>query len=154
MGLNVGGYIRGPWWKYTEDKETTRRCFVIAWGNVVKTPKEDYKDLRRVKFIIKTGRGAGRNERHLVCVSYGEMQSTVIMGAMEKGDIVLVFGTWIESVYNTKKGRKTSYEMKVNFIIPQGLVFFLLNLYSAGNVQQIVDAYENEEADPFESDYE
>lgn len=153
MSKNVGGYLRGPWWRYHSDDELkTRRCFVVAWGNIVKHPQETYTDMRRIKFVIKTGRGAGRNEKHLVCVNYGEQESAVIMRAMELGDIVLCFGTWIETVSKTKKGTKPTYEMKVNFIIPQGLILFLLKLYSSGGVQQIVDAYDNADADVWESD--
>ena len=149
---NIGGYIRGPWWRYNEDGISTRRCFVVAWGNIIKHPEEKYKDLRIVRFVIKTGRGAGRNERHLVCVAYGERTSDVIMRAMELGDVVLVCGTWVEKPYETKKGVKTIYECHVNFIIPQGLIGFLLDMYSTGSIQQLVEDHRNEDADVMEFD--
>lgn len=154
MSANVGGYLRGPWWRYQSDDETkTRRCFVIAWGNIVNEPSEKFKDLRSIRFAIKTGRGAGRNEKHLVCVGYGERLSTVVMRAMEKGDIVLCAGTWVESMQSkTKKGVKATYEMRVNFIIPFGLIGFLLDLYSMPDMQNKVEDYHNEDADVWESD--
>ena len=64
MSANVGGYIRGPWWRYVgSDDETTRRCFVVAWGNIVREPLERYQETSVTRFVIKTGRGAGRKER-------------------------------------------------------------------------------------------
>ena len=125
---------------------------MIAWGHIVKDPLERYHDLRAVKFVIKTGRGAGRNEKHLVCVGYGELLSPVVMGAMEKGDVVLGAGTGTEKVSKTKSGVKPTYEMRVNYIIPQGLIHFLLELYTSGSVQKVIDAYQNEDADVWESD--
>lgn len=152
---NVGGYLRGPWWRYPgrDDETKTRRCFVIAWGAVVKEPSERYKDLRIIRFVIKTGRGAGRDEKHLVCVGYGERLSAVIMRALEKHDVVFCAGTWVETVTKTKKGEKPLYEMRVNFIIPFGLIGFLLDLYSTDGIQKLIDEYNNEAPDPFEQDY-
>lgn len=153
MSKNVGGYIRGPWWRYNgKDDENTRRCFVIAWGHVVQHPEEWYRDLRMIRFVIKTGRGAGRNEKHLVCVAYGESTAEVIMRAMEKGDIVLVCGTWVEKPYNTKKGPKVGYECRVNFIVPQELIGFLLDLYGTPQITKIVADRQNEDADVWEGD--
>lgn len=125
---------------------------MIAWGAIVRDPNEKYKDLRMIRFIIKTGRGANRKEKYLVCIGYGERLSTVVMRAMEKGDVVLVAGTWVETVIKTKKGEKTVYECQVNFIIPQGLIGFLLDLYSMPHLRQMVENRDNEEADIWESD--
>ena len=131
MGRNIGGYIRGPWWKYIgHDDEKTRRCFVIAWGHLVKDPKETYKNLRTIRFVLKTGRGAGRNEKHLACVAYGEELAATIMSALEKNDVVAVFGTWTERPIHTKKGEKSVYECTVNFVVVQALIGFLLELFS------------------------
>jgi len=154
MSANVGGYLRGPWWRYqTDDEDQTRRCFVIAWGNIVKEPSEKFKDLRSIKFVIKTGRGAGRSEKHLVCVGYGEQMSAVVMRAMEKGDVVFVAGTWVEKMKSrTKKGIHPTYEMRVNFIIPMGLVGFLLDLYATPAITGAVEEHRNGEADVWESD--
>ena len=154
MSANVGGYLRGPWWRYQGEEETeTRRCFVVAWGNIVADPSEKYKDLRVIRFAIKTGRGAGRTEKHLVCVGYGERTSAVVMRAMEKGDVVFCAGTWVEKLKSkTKKGIKTTYEMRVNFIIPMGLIGFLLDLYSTPYISGKVEERKNEEADVWESD--
>lgn len=153
MSANVGGYIRGPWWRYQgTDEETTRRCFVAAWGNIVRDPSEKYKDLRIIRFAIKTGRGAGRTEKHLVCVGYGERIAATVMRAMEKGDVVLVCGTWTEKQSKTKKGIKPTYECRVNFIIPQGLIGFLLDLYSMPQMQKMVEERQNDEADVWESE--
>ena len=152
---SFGGYLRGPWWRYAGDDETeTRRCFVIAWGNIVKDPQDNYKDGHRsIRFVIKTGRGANRSEKHLVCVAYGDRISAVIMRAMEKCDIVLCAGTWVEKLkVKTKKGIKKMYECQVNFIVPLDLVRFLLDLYSLPELQKSVADYRNAEADPWESD--
>lgn len=153
MSASQGGYIRGPWWRYREDEETTRHCFVLAWGNIVREPTDLYKqDLRSIRFVIKTGRGAGRTEKHLVCAAYGDQMSAVVMRAMEKGDIVLVAGTWVEKQTKTKKGVKPIYEMRVNFIIPLGLISFLLELYATPDITSAVEARRNEDADVWESD--
>lgn len=154
MSANIGGYLRGPWWKYPSDDETeTRRCFVIAWGNIVNEPKEKFRETRSIQFAIKTGRGSGRNEKHLVCVCFGETHCAVVMRAMERGDVVLVCGTWIERLKSrTKKGIKTTYECRVNFIIPQGLIAFLLDLYGTPAITGAVEARQNEEQDVWESD--
>ena len=153
MSANVGGYIRGPWWRYQDEpNEKTRRCFVVAWGNIVRAPEEKYKDLRIIRFAIKTGRGAGRNEKHLVCVSYGERLTAVVMRALEKDDVVFCAGTWVETTYKTKKGEKPMYEMRVNFIFPLGLVGFLLDLYAAPAARQMIAEHQNEDADTWESD--
>ena len=153
MSANIGGYLRGPWWRYQDtDDEKTRRCYVIAWGNIVTDPEEKFEKLRLIRFAIKTGRGAGRNEKHLVCVGYGERVSAVVMRAMEKGDVVFCAGTWVETTYKTKKGVKPMYEMRVNFIFPMGLVGFLLDLYTTPAVKQMVEERQNEDADVWESD--
>lgn len=146
--------MRGPWWKYVTDKdEKVRRCFVVAWGNIVKAPKERYDDLRSVKFVIKTGRGAGREEKYLVCAAYGERLTSVIMSALGKGDIVLVCGTWTENLKSkTKKGIKTTYECRVNFIVPFELIGYLLDMYGSKDIQKMVEDYRNEDADVWESD--
>ncbi|MBR7150408.1 MAG: hypothetical protein IKD01_05270 [Oscillospiraceae bacterium] len=154
MSMNVGGYIRGPWWRYiTDDEEKVRRCFVVAWGNVVANPSETYKDQSIVRFTIKTGRGAGRNEKHLNCVAFGVQISAVIMRAMERGDVVFCAGTWTEkSGVKTKKGVKPIYEMRVNFIVPLGLMGFLLDLYGTPEITSLVQARQDEDADPWEGD--
>lgn len=152
---NHGGYLRGPWWKYPGEEGSAtpiRRCFVIAWGDVVIDTEEEYKTARSVRFVIKTGRGAGRKEKHLVCVAYGETMSSVVMRAMEKGDTVFCAGTWVEKIYMTKKGKKLGYEMQVHFIVPQGLIGFLLDLYSAPEAHRIAESRKNEEADVWEGD--
>ena len=154
MSRNVGGYLRGPWWRHTDDESNSaRRCFVIAWGNIVKQPKDQmHHDLRVIEFVIKTGRGAGRNEKYLVCKAYGETIAAVVMRAMEKGDIVFVAGTWREYKYQSKKGEKMRYEAQINFIIPFCLIAFLLELYATDGVQKLVDDYRNADADVWESD--
>lgn len=153
MSANVGGYLRGPWWRYlSDDEEKTRRCYVIAWGHIVKEPSEKFKDLRSIKFVIKTGRGSGRTEKHLVCVGYGERTSAVVMRAMEKDDVVFCAGTWVEKQSKTKKGIHPTYEMRVNFIIPMGLIGFLLDLYSTPQITGAVEGRRNEDADVWESD--
>lgn len=153
MSANVGGYIRGPWWRYqNEPEEKTRRYFVIAWGNIVNDPKETFKDLRRVRFAIKTGRGAGRSEKHLVCTAFGERIPTMVMRALERGDVVLVCGTWVETQSKTKKGVKPTYECRVNFILPLELVGFLMNLNALPELQQMIENRMDEEADVWESD--
>ena len=140
-----GGYIRGPWWKYKkEEDERIRRCFVIAWGYIVKDPDFHYSERRNssiIRFIIKTGRGANRNEKHLVCVSWGEKEAAIIMRSMEKGDIVLCAGTWVERTKMSKKQGKEVpiYEMHTNYIVPLGLISFILDLY---NVAQRMKAIE------------
>lgn len=126
---------------------------MIAWGHIVKQPKDImHHDLRTIQFVIKTGRGAGRNEKHLVCKAYGESIAAVVMRAMEKGDIVFVAGTWREFQYVSKKGPTMQYEAQVNFIIPFGLIAFLLDLYATDGVQKLIDDYKNEDADVWESD--
>lgn len=154
MSFNVGGYLRGPWWRYTGDDETeTRRCYVIAWGYIVMNPQETYKNMRSVKFVLKTGRGAGRAEKYLVCRAYGEQICTVIASAMEKGDIVCILGTWTESLKSkTKKGVKPTYECRANFIIPQGLVGFLMDMYSTEGIKNFIEEYKNADSDVWESD--
>ena len=172
----LGGYLRGPWWRYPgqDDETKTRRCFVAAWGNIVRDPNEKYRhNMRTARFIIKTGRGAGREEKHLVCVCYGETLSNTIVSALEKGDIVFLCGIWVETSWKTKKGLKPHYECRVGFIIPLGFVGFILELFDASarmtmglpkfvyglymdeQLRQIAEknAEKDDEADPWESDY-
>lgn len=109
--------------------------------------------MRSIRFVIKTGRGANRNERHLLCVSYGEDINTVIMAAMEKGDVVFCAGTWSEREHKNKKGeKKRTYEMRVNFILPFALVGFLFDLYGTPSISDAVQARQDEDADIWESD--
>ena len=140
-----GGYIRGPWWKYqSDDEERVRRCFVIAWGYIVKDPDERYSEKRNsslIRFVLKTGRGANRNEKHLVCVSWGEKETAIIMRSMEKGDLVLCAGTWVE---RAKKGAnlktdKPVYEMHTNYIVPVARISFLLELYTISQRMKGID---------------
>lgn len=153
MKSTVGGYIRGPWWRYDNDNMNTRRCFVIAWGSIVKQPKDRmYNDVRSVQFVIKTGRGAGRKEKHLVCTAYGETLSSVVMRAMEIGDVVIIAGQWYELKYRNKKGDAMRYEARVHTIIPMGLIHYLLELYATESVQKLVEEYRNADADVWESD--
>ena len=154
MSKAFGGYLRGPWWRYlSDDTAKTRRCFVIAWGEIIKEPIENFRnDVHSVQFAIRTGRGEGRNEKSLYCVAYGNTFVSLIAKAMERHDVVLLCGIWTERKYKTKKGDSMSYECKVGFIIPQGLVAFLLDMYSSGKVQNMMDEYYNEDADVWESD--
>ena len=146
--------MRGPWWRYSgDDEEKTRRCFVIAWGNVVVSPKEEFKDLRSVKFAIKTGRGADRNERHLVCVAYGKGIVPVIARAAERGDMILACGTWVEKLKSrTKKGIHPTYECHVKFVIPLGLIGFLYDLYCLPDLHRKIEERNNDAPDGWESD--
>ena len=151
--VNDGGYLRGPWWCYNgEDPHDIRRCFVIAWGHIVKQPHEMFENLRCIQFIIKTGRGAGREEKHLLCEGTGDQISTIVMRAMDKGDVVCCMGTWEERLnVQTKKGVKRMFKMKVHFIIPQGLVGFGLDLYGLSELHKMIEEHQNEAADPWES---
>ena len=154
MSANVGGYLRGPWWRYLwKDDEKVRRCFVAAWGNIVLQPSESYDGASATRFVIKTGRGAGRNEKHLACVSYGDRMARVVANACEKGDIVFVCGTWVET---TKKNRKDEvvpvYECNATIVIPMGLIGFLLDLYCTPEIRQAVNRWKDGAADPWESD--
>jgi hypothetical protein len=154
MSANVGGYLRGPWWRYmTGDDEKTRRCFVVAWGNIVRAPSEKYESLNITRFVIKTGRGAGRNERHLACCAYGDRMARVIANACEKGDVVFLCGTWVETTRTNKKGKTvTVYECHTNILIPIGLIGFLLDLYCTPEIRQAVNRYKDGMQDPWESD--
>lgn len=154
MSMNAGGYLRGPWWRYMgENEEKTRRCYVVAWGHIVNQPKEYFKNVRSIRFAIKCGRGAGRTEKHLLCSCYGDTECATVMRAMEKGDIVLVFGTWVESLKSkTKKGIKTTYEMQVKYIIPSELIFKGMILLSMPQIDKMIDDFNNETPDKWESD--
>lgn len=141
-----GGYIRGPWWRYKSDDESrVRRCFVIAWGYIVKDPDEYYSERRSrttIKFILKTGRGANRNEKHLVCVSWGEKEAAIIMRSIEKGDLVLCAGTWVEwSKKGSLKFEPYKYEMHTNYIVPLGLISFMLDLYAVNEKMKATDLH-------------
>lgn len=155
MSESGGGYLRGPWWQFRADDDTkTRRCYVIAWGPIVKNPVDLYKKgLRSIHFIIKTGRGAGRNEKHLKCVCYGEKLTAVIMQAMERGDHVLCCGTWVEQLQPHTKKKNPIYEMQVSFILPLGLIGFLLELYlSSEAAKKALERHQNEDADDWYGD--
>lgn len=154
MSMNAGGYLRGPWWKYLgDDEEKTRRCYVIAWGQIVNQPKETFKNVRTIRFAIKCGRGAGRSEKHLLCSCYGETNCSAVMRAMEHGDIVAVFGTWTERLKSkTKKGIKTTYECSVKFIIPSELIYKGMILCSMPQIDKMIEEYDNEAPDRWESD--
>lgn len=150
---NVGGYIRGPWWRYLQKDEKTRRCFVAAWGNIVKEPRDKYESTNITRFIIKTGRGSGRNEKHLVCVAFGDRMARVIASACEKGDVVFVCGTWVETMRKNRHNEVVPvYECHTNIIIPMGLIGFLLDLYSTPEIRQAVNRYKDGASDPWESD--
>lgn len=164
--MQEGGYIRGPWWWYTDDDHNAvRRCFVIAWGHVALIP-ETRKDYRRISFALKTGRGPaggkdqygrpdGHNEKYLVCDAFGESIVSTVIRALERKDIVLCAGQWVERMSQTKKhGRKWTYAMRVNFIFPLGLVGFLLDLYSTPEITAAVERRRNEAPDVWESDGE
>ena len=156
MSANVGGYLRGPWWRYIyRDDEKTRRCFVVAWGNIVREPSEIYQNTSITRFVLKTGRGAGRNEKHLACVTYGERMANVVAKACEKGDVVYLCGTWVETIRKVKKGGEAPvYECHVNILIPMGLIGFLLDLYSTPEAQQMVNRHKDAVPDVWESDYD
>lgn len=149
-----GGYLRGPWWAYQgEDPMEIRRCFVIAWGKIVKQPYQAFRDTRQIQFVIKTGRGAGREEKHLVCEGWGDRTSTIVMQAMEKGDLVLCAGTWVERRnVKTKKGVKPIYKMEVHFIVPMELVGFTHELYGVPDIHHMINLHRDGQADPWESD--
>lgn len=155
MSANVGGYLRGPWWRYmSTDDEKTRRCYVVAWGNIVREPAEKYQETSVTRFVLKTGRGAGRSEKHLACVSYGERMANVIAKACEKDDVVFLCGTWTETIKKTKKRAAAPvYECTVNILVPMGLVGFLLDLYSTPEAQQMVNRHKDAVPDVWESDY-
>ena len=152
MSANVGGYLRGPWWRYREDDENTKRMFVVAWGNIVIEPKDKYESMNITRFTIKTGRGAGRNEKHLHCCAYGDRMARVIANACEKGDVVFLCGTWVETTRKNRNGKIVPvYEAHVNILIPIGLIGFLLDLYSLPQLHQMISARKNEDSDPWES---
>lgn len=143
-----GGYIRGPWWRYRSDDETkVRRCFVIAWGYLIRDPDEHYSEKRSstmIKFILKTGRGANRNEKHLVCVSWGEKEAAIIMRSLEKGDLCLCAGTWVERTKKSKNqdGKEVPiYEMHTNYIVPLGLISFMLDLYDIATKMKAIELH-------------
>lgn len=155
MSANVGGYLRGPWWQYkSRDPETkTRRCFVTAWGNIVREPSEKYESQSITRFVIKTGRGEGRNEKHLACCAYGDRMARVIANACEKGDVVFICGTWVETTRKNRNGKVVPvYECHVNIMIPMGLIGFLLDLYATPEIRKMVAEYKEADADPWESD--
>ena len=154
MSANVGGYIRGPWWRYLTDAEDeTRRCYVIAWGNLVKTPSEKFNDLRCVKFAIKTGRGAGRAEKHLVCTAYGENICTAVMRSLEKGDVVFAAGTWVEKLKaKTKKGVHPTYEMQVHFIVSLDHVALAHDIYNTPAIMDMIRRRKDDAPDDWLSD--
>lgn len=129
---NLGGYIKGPWWRYDkEGPDVTRRCYVIAWGNIVRPPDEKMIDTRLTKFAIRTGMGADKASKFLLCTSYGEQQHTTIIQALERQDVILTGGTWTERIVGTKNGKKKVYEMRVGFIFPLGLLNLLLDIQRA-----------------------
>ena len=185
--MNPGGYFRGPWWRYVgSDKETTRRCFVAAWGNIVKMPREkmgkvphpEFDEEKRsdiTYFVIKTGRGANRNEKHLSCYTCGDNDANRIARSSSKADIVLCLGTWTEEQkVNRKKQLVPVYQAKINFIINFGHIGFLHRLYEKHrrlemgmdrfiyglyldpNIRAIAEknAAKDDEADPWETDEE
>lgn len=137
----------------SRDDERVRRCFVVAWGNIVIEPGEKYESTSITRFVVKTGRGSGRSEKHLACVAYGDGMARVIASACEKGDVVFLCGTWVETTRRNRNGKVVPvYEAHVNILIPMGLIGFLLDLYCLPQLQKMVEERRNEDADVWESD--
>ena len=72
--------------------------------------------------------------------------------AMERGDIVMALGTWVENLKPKTKKKNPTYEMQVGFIVPLGLIGYLLDLYSSDAVKSAVEQYQNADADVWEGD--
>lgn len=152
----VGGYIRGPWWRYDGDEEAhRRRCYVICWGEIVREPSDTMRNKRQFKFAVKIGRGAERESKYLLCSTYGDSMNSRIMREMEKGDIVLCAGVWTENeAAKTKKGIKKTYEMAAHFCIPLELVWLGITFLKTDEIKKILDGFLQGDADPFEWDGE
>lgn len=79
----------------------------------------------------------------------------VIASACEKGDVVFLCGTWVETTRANRNGKTVPvYECHTNILIPMGLIGFLLDLYCTPEARQMVNRYKDAASDPWESDEE
>lgn len=161
---NIGGFFCGkplpP--KEGEDAERIVRQYAFVWGRAIKDAEDKTVKARSVTFYVKYGEEPNRlysgqkgerrvNGKFLKCQASGTSSVAAVMAAIEKGDIVLCFGRTTRRNTRTQRGDKWLYQMKVDVIIPMGLISFLLRLYASAGIQAILDAEDNEAPDAWEN---
>lgn len=161
---NVGGFFASKQLppKGMENPRETIRQFAILWGKATMDAEDKTKRTHTISFRVKYGEEPNRNysgqkgEKHTIghymeCHTSGNANIASVMAAVEKGDVVLCVGRTTYRAANTKQGKKWFYRMKVDLIIPSGLVGFLLRLYSSRHIRAMLDKEDREAPDVWES---
>ena len=153
--------------KGSEDPHIVRRQNALIWGRATYDAEDKISAKKKkhvIKFIIKYGEEPivyppGYQRKHgeplvrgkfMKCTASGQNDCMTVMKAIEKGDMVLCVG---QAKFETFKNGKTRYGLKVDLIIPFGVIDFLLRLSNVDKIQDMLAEWENAPPDVTELDF-
>jgi len=149
-----GGFFRGK--SFTSDDQqrgnNAEYFFAIAWGSLIADPKVQMFNKRKTSFTIKY-----HTKSYLNVVIWGDTESAIVSSSLEKGDMVVCFGTVRREDYTVQKGEnkgqvKTWVDFNCQVVIPMTTVLFSVAAQSSDALNKIIDEEEaSKGSDAFES---
>ena len=160
----------------SERENDVIRQYCLVWGtatfdatdNVERVDENDQRvgKRRTVSFRVRYGeepihyppgyvRKKGeklKRVKFMNCRAFGFNASAAVMSAIEKGDMVMCLGRTVFHKRKNKNGQDVNYyEMRVDLVLPMGLIGFLMRLYASKSINALLDSDDNEKADVWES---
>lgn len=138
----MGRFIGKPW----QDENGKSYCFMIAWGNVTR----DAKVYTRKKSKAEVGIAYARKQ-FLNVEAWQDSPCFNLIASMERGDQLLVFGTYMSEDYTTRDGEhKTISYLKCEIAVPMSVLGYVLQLCGSSSIKMLLEADANAPADPME----
>lgn len=146
-----GGFFKGRSFRADNDPPDVERAFAILWGRVVGDVDDNTTTTRSVHFVVKYH----SHKSYMRCEAHGDNEATFVMGALEKGDMVLCLGEYWQHPKREGKRKKSRgpdtqtgaremvYGMRCDVVVPMEAIVFILRLMAAKNIQQLLDEYES-----------
>ena len=147
-----GGFFRGKSFTSEDNGKNAEYFFAIAWGRLIADPKVQMFNKRKTSFTIKY-----HTKSYLNVVLWGDTEAAIVSSSLEKGDMVVCFGTVRREDYTVQKGEdkgmvKTWVDFNCQVVIPMATVLFSVAAQSSDAINKIIDDGEAAKgSDVFES---
>lgn len=147
-----GGLFRGHKFTAESNPDGPQYSFAVAWGKVIADSIIEMHSKRVTKFTLKY-----HNKNFLNVVLWGESPAANVAAALEKGDMVLCFGTITEKEFISQRGehrgeKRTYVDLTAQIVIPMSIVEFAVSMFANDGIKKLMaKADASIEEDSFES---
>lgn len=137
-----GGLFRGHKFRAENDSDTAIYSFAVVWGQLIADPEVKMYNKKKTTFTVKY-----HNKNYLNIVMWGDSPAANIASTLEKGDMIVCFGTITEKEYLVQKGehrgeKKIWTDLNAQIVIPMSALEFTLSMFGNDGIAKLMQESE------------